>query len=100
MLSEIEITAAPLDQPEQVQPAKIASVTADHSQKDYEVEKSIDGQVETGWGIEAGEKTHQNRTAIFRLEQPVSHAQGTKWTVRLKQQHGSQHTAGRFRLSL
>jgi len=100
VLSEISLTAAPLDRPEQAENVAFASATADHSQAGFEIDKALDGKPETGWGIDEKEKTHQNRSAIFSLVKPTGFPQGTRWTVSLKQQHGSQHTLGRFRLSL
>src|SRR5262249_49415145 len=41
-----------------------------------------------------------NRVATFTLAKPVAIPGGSRWTIRLDQQFGTQHTLGRFRLSL
>lgn len=100
VLSEISLTAAPFDHPELAELVQISSASADHSQKDFEIDKAVDGKLDSGWGIDEGDKTHNNRSAIFQFAKPVGFPQGTRWTIVLKQQHGSQHTIGRFRISL
>ncbi|MCA9099002.1 MAG: DUF1549 domain-containing protein, partial [Planctomycetaceae bacterium] len=81
VLSDITVTAAPLDHPDQAELVSIDSATADHSQKEFEIEKTIDGKLDTGWGIDAGDKTHTNRSAVFHLTKPVGFPQGTRWTI-------------------
>ena len=99
VLSEIIVTAAPLDAPERAEPVKFASATADFSQDHFTVAQAIDGNLASGWAIFGPGKWNVNRTAIFSVEHPIGWPQGTRWTVRLDQHHGSHHTLGKLRLS-
>jgi len=101
VLSEIEILAAPLsaDPGTVPQPVSIASATSDFSQTGFPVEHAFDGKPETGWAVAGQGNWNINRRATFRLSQPVGFPGGTRFTVRLVQNYGSQHLLGRVRIS-
>src|SRR5690606_28764842 len=72
--------------------------SADFAQQGWEVTKALDGDNKTGWAFapEMG-KAH---AAVFQVKTPINQDTGEvmlKFT--LKQNHGQQHTLGRFRLS-
>ncbi|HEU4753692.1 MAG TPA: DUF1549 domain-containing protein, partial [Armatimonadota bacterium] len=100
VLSEITAAAAPRDAPDQSRPVKFAQAQADFSQDGFPASAAIDGSPKTGWAIHGPGQWNVNRTAIFTLDQPVETSGGTRWTLRLDQQHGSHHALGRFRISL
>jgi len=101
VLSEIVVTAAPKDAPEKAQLVKIARAEADVSQPGFEIEKAVDGEVETGWAVDRQDGTvNAPHTATFHFEQPVSFPGGTRLVVRLEQQYGKHHTIGRARFSV
>ena len=104
---------------------KIASVSADYSNAERELESnfydksnkkrvtgpvefSIDGKDETAWGIDQGPgRRNQPRNAVFVLEKPFGSAGGTLLHINLKQMHGGwnsddnmNNNLGRFRLSV
>ncbi len=79
---------------------KLTAAAADFSQQDFAVASAIDGQTTTGWAIHGPGNWNVNRTATFQVDQPVIGPGPLKWTVRLDQQHGMQHTLGKFRISL
>ncbi len=88
--------AAPNDAP---QPVKIATATADIEQEMFPVTHAFDGNAKTGWAIHnTTQPLNQNRAATFTFEQPTTSAGPTRWTIVIKQDFGSQHTIGRFRL--
>ena len=102
VLTELEVQAAPADEPENWQPIKLTRAWADHEQTDgdFEIANAIDGKPETGWAI-AGHQRREDRTAIFLAETPFGHASGTRLRIRLH--HASvyrQHQFGRFRLAV
>ena len=124
-LTEFNIEATPLDSPEDAEEITISGATADLplSKTDLELisrEKSnqlrvtgpvgfaIDGNEKTAWGIDAGPgRRNLPRKAVFTVETPISHPQGTLLTFHLSQKHGGansddkqNHNLGRFRLSL
>ncbi|MBL9126809.1 MAG: DUF1549 domain-containing protein, partial [Verrucomicrobiales bacterium] len=104
VLSEIEIVARPKEgtsaaagAPAPV-PVAIASASADFSQSGFSVEHAIDGKRETGWAISGEGAWNINRRATFRFARPAGFEGGTRFTVRLRQQHGGRHLLGRVRL--
>ncbi|MEI8213554.1 MAG: PSD1 and planctomycete cytochrome C domain-containing protein [Planctomycetota bacterium] len=76
---------------------RIARATADFNQEGWGVERAIDGDNKTAWGIHPA--VGQPHQAIFEFEQPVEIQSGTLLTVTLKQLHGGSHLIGAFRLS-
>ena len=104
VLSEISIAQFDVERPGESHALKFARATADFSQKNYGVEKAIDGNVEAkaGWGIatETG-RLNVDRTAYFYLEKPAKpETSNPRFIISLAQQFGSQHTIGKFRISL
>jgi hypothetical protein len=98
VLSEVTVTAAPKDSPDQPQPVKLIRAEADFAQQGFPAPHAIDGNPKTGWAIHGTGTWNLNRTLNLGLEKPVPGP--ARWTVRLDQQHGEKHTLGRFRLSL
>jgi hypothetical protein len=100
VLSEIRVTAAPKGAPDKGQSVKIVRADADAAQDKFPAAAAIDGDVKTGWAIHVGGQWNVNRTLTLTLDKPVGFPDGTRWTITLDQQHGLEHTLGRFRLSL
>jgi len=99
VLSEISVKVAPKDRPEAARVVKLARAEADFSQDTFPAGNAIDGNPATGWAIHGPDPWNVRRTATFYFQEPVK-LDGGQWTVELAQQHGMQHTLGRFRLSL
>ncbi len=100
VLTEIAISAAPKNSPDEAAPVKIRSAQADVEQKDFPVGNAFDGRPQTGWAVEAeGKKLNTTHTAEFVFDHPVGFTNGTRFTVKLHQQYGGQHTIGRPRIS-
>lgn len=97
-LSEIRVTIQPTGADATPHPVKLVSAIADFDQTGWGIERAIDGDATTAWGIypEVG-KPHQ---AIFRFEQPVGFESGAAIRVELDQLHGGSHLIGRFRIAL
>jgi hypothetical protein len=101
VLSKITVSAAPGNSPAEAQPVKLVSASADVEQKDFPAASAIGGKPGAGWAVDAeGRKLNANHEAIFAFDHPVSFPEGTRFVVTLDQQHGGQHTLGRFRLSV
>lgn len=79
---------------------KFAKAEADFSQQGFPPEHAIDGKPKTGWAIHGADKWNVPRRATFTLEAPLDLEPGSRWTIRLEQQYGGQHTLGRFRVRL
>jgi mono/diheme cytochrome c family protein len=107
VLSEVTAFISPLEDPTSLSkpatdPVKIAQAVADHSQAGYPVAHAIDGKQNTGWAInvKAG-SLNVDRQAIFILEKPVQHAQGSRLTLKMLQNNSAKnYLLGRFRISI
>ena len=99
VLSELRVTAAPLDDPLATQSVGLRNARADYSQDSYHITAAIDDNLETGWAI--ADKQGTNHVAKFELRGEVGYPSGTRLFVELEQHHeGGQFMIGRFRLSL
>jgi mono/diheme cytochrome c family protein len=124
-LTEFEVEAAPLDQPEKVTRVAFRSATAnvnpprapldpifdDRSGTERvtgPVGYAIDGDPATAWGIDVGPgRTNQPRQAVFVAETPIENPSGSRLTIYLAQNHGGWNSddnqncnLGRFRLAI
>ncbi|MCB1125033.1 MAG: PSD1 domain-containing protein [Verrucomicrobiae bacterium] len=100
VLSEIEVALQSPATGERPAPVKLARASADFSQDNYPAWNAIDGKDDTGWAVSGAGDWHVTRTLTVDFADPVCLPAGGTFTVRLKQQHGSQHLIGRFRLAL
>jgi hypothetical protein len=98
VLSEFTVAVA-AKAVEAVRPVKVVGATADFSQEGFSVGSAIDGQTTTGWAIHGPGKWNVDRAAIFQLDPAEKLSGPLRWTIKLDQQHGSQHTLGKFRIS-
>src|SRR5204862_2390743 len=72
--------------------------TADFNQSGWEIDKALDGNIKTAWGIypEVG-KSH---FGVFETKSDLGFQSGTRLTFTIEQQHGGGHLIGRVRLSI
>src|SRR6185437_3611092 len=80
---------------------EFAAAKADFEQagRPFAAKDVIDGNEETGWAI--APQFGKPHWAMFALKEPLAAAPGPLFVrIRLSQQHGMQHTLGRFKLSL
>jgi hypothetical protein len=100
VLSEIEMEVVEPGKKDAPRKIKFSQAEADFSQDSYPVANAIDGKIDAGgWAI-AGNNIRTHRRAVFTLSEPLLLDKGAAVTLRLHQEFGSQHTLGRFRLSL
>ena len=84
-------------------PLIFSEAEADFSQGNFGVNGAIDGDAKggkeaAGWAISPQmKKPHE---AVFALAQPVTIDKPTDFTLELAQNYGSQHTIGKFRVSV
>ncbi len=70
--------------------------TASLSNKDFGIEKALDGDPETGWGVF---KTYGDHHAVFELGDPIQNTPVKSLVLSLKQLSGAGKNIGRFRVS-
>jgi len=76
----------------------IVRATADFDQEGWSVDRTIDGDPKTAWGIHPA--VGQPHHAVFELANPLELPPGSYLTIALKQLHGGSHLLGAFRLAL
>lgn len=74
-----------------------AHATADFNQADWGVEKAIDDNGGTAWGIHPAEGT--NHHAVFEFKEKLAVKPGARLAITMKQNHGDRHTIGAFNFS-
>ncbi|MBM3835169.1 MAG: DUF1553 domain-containing protein [Verrucomicrobia bacterium] len=76
---------------------ELQNASADHAPKDWPVADAIDGNINTGWAIDP--EFDRSHVAVFETKENIALPEGAKLVFQLDQQHGNEHTIGRFRLS-
>ena len=102
VLSEFELEAISILNPNNSRKIKFKSVVADYSQQGYEIGKTIDGQVSnnSGWAVD-GPTRKKSATAIWVANEPFGYEGGTQLKFTLKHQANfATHGIGRPRLSI
>ncbi|HSH15380.1 MAG TPA: DUF1553 domain-containing protein, partial [Verrucomicrobiae bacterium] len=125
-LSEFEVEAAPVSDPEKSEPIWFKRATADvnppvreldpkvfpdkenHKRTTGPIDFATDDCEDTAWTIDIGPgRRNEPRNAVFEAGKPVSHEGGTVLTFYLSQRHGGwnsddnqNNNLGRFRLSI
>ena len=99
VLSEFEI-AVKRAADENSEPTAIIVASADYEQDAWPIENAFDGKSNTGWAVD-GHRKPRNRTAIFRLSEPLELAADDELIITLRHEsEHARHAIGRFRVSL
>jgi hypothetical protein len=77
---------------------KFRRASADFNQAGWGIERAIDGDPKTAWGIYPS--VGQSHQAVFALQEPLQCSAGSQIVVLLKQLHGDGHLIGAFRIGL
>ena len=94
-LSEIRFglrAAAEADKPTWL---PLQSPTADFNQQGWGIERAVDGNADTAWGIHPA--VGQPHQAVFELKEPAA---ASPFVVELDQLHGTRHLIGRLRVTV
>ena len=94
-LSEIEVRH--VDLAGNSEKIKITSASADFNQDGWGIQRAIDGDIATAWGIYP--QVGKSHYAIFRFAAPVQLRSGSRILVALRQKHGGGHLIGLYRLT-
>jgi mono/diheme cytochrome c family protein len=77
---------------------KLSNATADFNQDGWGIERALDGDIKTAWGIHPAEgRAHH---AVFALAEPLTLKAGARLAVTLRQSHGGAHLIGAFSLAV
>ncbi len=102
VLSEFELSAVSIKDPTQKKKVKFVRAVANYSQANYEISKSIDGNVagNNGWAVD-GPTRKKPAAAMFIATAPFGYEGGTELTFRLRHEATfATHGIGRPRLSV
>ena len=80
------------------QPVKLSRATADFNQAGWGIERALDGDTKTAWGIHPA--VGRSHHAVFELAEPLTWKPGARLAVVLKQAHGGGHLIGAFSLAV
>lgn len=97
-LTELKVTAAPKNKPDQVQPVKLINPRATFEQKGLPVAASIDDNPGSGWAVDP--EFGKSHAAAFDFMAPVGGPEGTLLTVTMEFKNNVRHAIGRPRLSV
>ncbi|MCC6490277.1 MAG: DUF1553 domain-containing protein [Candidatus Hydrogenedentes bacterium] len=99
VLSEFEAEISPSDNPELKQKVTFSTAAADFAQANLDAVKTIDGNAETGWGVQGGDKG--GHALILVPDRPIGFDVGTRIQMRLRHESQfAQHALGNFRISV
>ena len=79
-------------------PVKFRRATADFNQAGWGIERALDGDIKTAWGIHPA--VGQSHQAVFELAEPLALKPGSRLAIVLKQAHGGGHLIGAFSLAV
>ena len=101
VLSELRVTAAPLDAPDQRRKVALGQAQADVEQSGFPAAQAIDDQPQTGWAVDVGgDKLNREHQLTVRFQQEVSFPAGIRFEITLEHQQAAQHLIGRPRIRL
>jgi hypothetical protein len=96
VLSEFRAFAAPVAEITPEHRVAVRHAEADFAQDQFPASNANDGKEQTGWAI--APQTGRDHAVLFMAEQPIQ-GSATPWLqLVLSQNHGTQHTIGRFRV--
>lgn len=80
------------------EPISLADARAEYSQRDFDIDRAIDGKDETGWAVDGARRA---LSAVFRPREPTALTDRSRLRFRLRfASRFAQHTIGRFRISV
>lgn len=97
VLATLAVSAISRVDPSQSAKVKLTSPTADFSQRDWPVAKSIDAS-DKGWAVSP--RYGVRHVAVYETVGDVGLEGGSMLAFSLRQPYGTEHTLGRFRLSV
>ncbi|MCC6669864.1 MAG: PSD1 domain-containing protein [Planctomycetes bacterium] len=99
VLTEIEVEAAPLEDPLARRRVELRAARADYAQREYPAERVVDGDPATGWAIlEERDRPHE---LVLEPAAPFGSAKGTLLRVVIRQDSQfPEHTLARYRVQV
>ena len=97
VLTELRVSAKDASSDDAAQPVKLVAPQSSFHQPNFHAGRAIDGNDATGWAIAA--EFGKSHWATFRTAKPIGDGDETLLAFVIQQNHGSQRTIGRLRLS-
>jgi len=97
-LTDLKVTIAPVDHPEQGVPVQLTAPRATFEQGGLPAAATIDDNDRSGWAVDP--QFGKDHALAFTLAEPVGHPQGSLLTLRLVFKGNDKHNFGRTRLAV
>ena len=98
VVSELKLEYVKQGAEDKAKIVKLIRPQATFSQDSFPIANAIDGNPKTGWAISP--QLGRAQTAVFELQNKIGATEGGTLTVTIQQNHGGQHTIGKFRISV
>jgi hypothetical protein len=100
VVTEFNLTAAPLKEPVKAKPVALHKGIADFSQEGFPAANAIDSNPDTGWAI--APQVSRPHTAVFETREKAGFDGGTLLTITVQQNYvaARDHNLGRFRIAV
>lgn len=96
-LSEIRASVVESGELDTLHPLVLVQPRADFNQAGWEIDKALDGNLTTAWGIYP--QVSQPHQAVFALDKPLESESPIALLIELHQLHGTSHLIGRLQLA-
>ena len=94
ILSEFKVEDVSLGDVTRRQEISIERVLASYSQKGFEIERAVDGDLKTGWSVDGPLGPNRDHQAVFVTGQSLGQYGGSALTFTLEQLHGEGRNIG------
>jgi hypothetical protein len=98
VLQEFTLTYVKQGSQDKAKPVKLTRPQATFSQDTFPIANAVDNNPTTGWAI--APQFGKAQVAVFEFPQKIGTTEGTTLTIKMLQNFGTQHTIGKFRISV
>lgn len=98
VLSEFDVRVARTNSTEPSARLEFSRALASFSQDGFPIASALDGDLATGWAV--APRFGQSHVGLFDVREAITLDDDAQLAIRIDQQHGLQHTLGKFRLSV
>jgi hypothetical protein len=98
VVQELKVDFVKQGSKDKAKPVKLVRPQATFAQDTFPVANLIDNNLQTGWAI--APQFGKPQVAVFEVQGKLGSAEGTTLNVSLVQNYGTEHTLGKFRISV
>ncbi|MBI1831466.1 MAG: hypothetical protein HYR84_08455, partial [Planctomycetes bacterium] len=98
VLQELRLDFVKQGSTDKAKPIKLIRPQATFSQDTFPIANAVDNNPATGWAI--APQFAKPQVAVFEFQQKIGTTEGTTFKLTMLQNFGTQHTVGKFRISV